>query len=68
MGLNGTLIPAYGRDYKNKKDVEKDFRAGKDFKLMSPFGSCYCSIRDAEKGEHVQIRYNNLRSVIVVTV
>lgn len=26
-----TMIPAYGRDYKSAAEVEKDFRANKDF-------------------------------------
>lgn len=29
-----SLFPAYGRDYKNKKDLLADWNAGKDFKTV----------------------------------
>ena len=38
-----TLLPAYGRKYKNKEAALKDWNAGKDFKVA---GGSYCSIRD----------------------
>ncbi len=68
-----TLIPAYGRDYKNKKTAVADFNGGKDFKI--------CDITSRWDGKpankkalqaagvrRVQIRYNNKRSVCVVEV
>jgi hypothetical protein len=30
-----TLIPAYGRDYKSKAEVQADLSAGKDFTVAS---------------------------------
>lgn len=38
------LTPAYGRDYKSRKDVETDWFGGKDF-ILAITGQ-YCSIRD----------------------
>lgn len=53
------LSPAYGKDYKTAKEVEADFRNGKDFVLcnMGP-GGRYCSIRDFEPGTSIELRYN----------
>lgn len=58
-----TLTPAYGRDYKSKAAVEKDFIDGKDFRICdmsSPDDGRYCSIRDFKKGDKVTIRYSKL--------
>jgi hypothetical protein len=60
------LIPAYGRDYKRVKDVEQDFRAGKDF-ILRPEG-CYISIRDFAPGVTVEIRYARGTKVTLVKV
>jgi len=48
------LVPAYGRDYKTKEEVEKDWKAGKDFQCVN---GQYCSIRDFP-GQKVSIRFN----------
>lgn len=61
-----TLTPAYGRDYKNAKDVEADFRAGKDF-LLQP-SNRPCSIRDFAPGATANLRYKKLQSVKPVKV
>ena len=68
--LNGaTLVPAYGRDYKSRKEVEAAFEAGKDFQLASLFhGSGYVSKSDFEAGDKVALRYKALRSVSSYTV
>ena len=34
------LIPAYGRDYLNRKAVVKDFMAGRDFVIAGPVTEC----------------------------
>jgi hypothetical protein len=63
-----TLIPAFGRDYQTRKQVEADWVAGKDFKIASYFnmqkGYCgsYTSIRDWENAT-VRVRFNRLRNV-----
>jgi hypothetical protein len=68
--LNGaTLTPAYGRDYKSRKEVEAAFEAGKDFKLASIFhGEGYVSKSDFAPGDSVSLRYKSLRSVCVYKV
>lgn len=65
-----TLTPAYGRDYKSLAEAKKDFFAGKDFVIHSPFApSTYISIRDLRKDAPTQIkmRYSNLRKVGLFT-
>jgi hypothetical protein len=71
MKISGsaTVIPAYGRDYKDSDAARDAFLAGKDFKLSdSRHVSQYCSIRDFQPGTKVWVRYNRYTSVIVVTV
>ncbi len=58
-----TVIPAYGRDYKNAKSAKQDWKDGKDFiiaDLSNPYDGKPCSIRDGLK---VTIRYNKLQKV-----
>lgn len=62
------LIPAYGRDYKNKKEVETAFREGKDFEGDYSIGFKPCSIRDFKTGVKVCLRYKKQTAVAVVTV
>ena len=64
----GTLTPAYNRDYKSAKSAIADFIAGKNFIFNSPTQHAYCSIRDCDAGDTVTIRYNNNRSVTTYTV
>ena len=40
------LVPAYGRKYKNKQEVLKDWYTGKDFKIVN---GPYCSVRDLDR-------------------
>ena len=56
------LVPAYGRDYKNKASVLADWNAGKYFKTVS---GQYCSIRDFP-GQPVTIRYAQMRKCTVI--
>ena len=60
-----TLIPAYGRDYKNVAQVLGDWKTGKDFQCAVT-GS-YCSIRDFVEGPLPWIRYNNQRKLVRAT-
>lgn len=57
---SNTLTPAYGRDYKNKKEVIEAYKQGKDF-IYAPTGQ-YCSIRDFE-GQVVMLRYDKLKKI-----
>lgn len=63
-----TLVPAYGRDYKSKKEIVADFVANKDFSLESYNGSTYINKQDIEKtGEkEVMVRYSKLMKVTIL--
>lgn len=65
-----TLTPAYGRDYKSKKEVLTDFENGKDFLFNSFDSQGYCNKQDLiDKGiESVQIRFKKNTQVIIVKV
>lgn len=61
-----TAVPAYGRDYKSKAAVMADWDDGLDFRL-EPSGQ-YISKADAVASgiRTINIRYGNLRKVMVV--
>lgn len=59
------LIGAYGRDYTNRADLEKDFRAGKDFECAN---GRKCSIRDFSKGTVISFRYAGARKAVSFAV
>lgn len=63
-----TLIPAYGRDYKSKKELLADFAANKDFLLQTYNGQTYVNKGDIEKtGEkEVMVRYAKCTKVTVL--
>lgn len=61
-----SLTPAYGRDYKNKKEVLEAFNSEKDF-ILQPEGA-YINKQQIATGVTVNIRYNKLRSVLPVKV
>ena len=65
------LTPAYGRDYKSAKEVEDDFRQGKDFIFHDPssrWDGKYCSIRDFKTGDIVELRYKKLTKGTMVKI
>ena len=47
------VMPAYGRDYKNKTLAKEDWHGGKDFLYQGR----YLSIRDVPKTTQVWVRY-----------
>lgn len=59
------LTPAYYRDYKSKKEVEKDLHADKDFIANSFDGSTYINKSQIVKEGYktVTVRYGSLRKV-----
>lgn len=67
-----TLQPAYGRDYKSKKEVQADWDAGQDFQIncfMHPDDGRYINKADAEKtGGAFNVRYKKLTQVHVIIV
>jgi len=68
-----TLIPAYGRDYRSKKEVIAAWESGKDFIIADVFDiwdGKPCNLESArDAGMHrVNIRYKQLTQICVVTV
>jgi hypothetical protein len=66
-----TLVPAYGRDYKNGKEVQADWDSGKDFQICdmgSRDNGRYMNIEDAPKGSTLNIRFKRLANVKVIKV
>lgn len=64
-----TVVPAYGRDYKSKKDVQAAWDAGKDFLIADMFsGSGYINKSDAPKGTTIMVRYCNKTKVTPIKV
>ena len=65
-----TVIPAYGRDYKSKKDVLTDWKAGKDFIIHSygnRYDGKYINKEDADRaGETVSIRYAGRTKQLII--
>lgn len=64
-----TLTPAYGRDYKNKAEVLKDFNDGKDF-LLDCFGQprTYINKAQIKPGITVNVRYAKKMKVTPIKV
>jgi hypothetical protein len=69
-GSMETLTPAYGRDYRSRTAVTKDFVDGKNFVLhrVGETRTTYCSVRDFRPGVGVWIQYNRLTNKTRVTV
>jgi hypothetical protein len=63
-----TLTPAYGKDYKTKKEALEAFENNVDFVLNTYHGQSYCNKEDlVSKGFfNFQIRYNRNTKVFVV--
>ncbi len=60
-----TVTPAYGRDYRSKKEALADWEAGQDFINTGP-GGTYVSKRDIGPGVIVSIRYKRLTEIAQV--
>jgi len=56
-----SAVPAYGRDYKSKKELLIDWEAGKDFAMMSFRGATYFSIMDIKSLKENGVRQINFR-------
>lgn len=70
MSCCATLTPAYGRDYKTKKEAIEAFEQGKDFVFNSYDRQCYCSKQDLINDgiKSVQIRFKNNTQVALVKI
>jgi len=65
-----TVIPAYGRDYKNQKEVLLDWNGGKDFIIKDiSSGHDGWMINKQDAGhlgvKYVQIRYDGCRKIMI---
>ena len=71
-----TLTPAYGRDYRSKKDVLKDFNDNKDFIINDLFGPLKQwdskPVNKPQLMKHgirqVNIRYKKLTCILPINV
>lgn len=67
-----TVVPAYGRDYKSKKEVMQAWSEGKDFLvdcMMRPeLDGKYLNKDDAPKGATLNVRYLRQTRVCVIKV
>ena len=64
-----TVVPAYGRDYRTKREVAEAWANGKDFRIsdfFSPDDGRYVSIRDCPPNTQIHVRYDKLRKVTVI--
>lgn len=64
-----TVVPAYGRDYRTKREVTEAWATGKDFRISdmsSPDDGRYVSIRDCPSNTRIRVRYDKLRKVTVI--
>jgi len=61
------ISPAYGRDYKSMKDVQKDFDADKDF--QTAMGQYINKSQLKDMGEkNVQVRFGKLRKLGILKI
>ena len=66
-----TVVPAYGRDYKSKKEVLADWNANKDFQICCLFyfgGRRYINKDGVSKGVTINVRYDQQRKVLPIPV
>lgn len=68
-----TVVPAYGRDYKSRKDAEEAWQEGKDFILVAAYPMKFapdrevpCSKRDFAGDCEVRIRYKNRKQITII--
>jgi hypothetical protein len=62
-----TVVGAYGRDYKSAKEAKKDWRGGRDFRIVTvgAFDGAYINRQDAKAANlTVMIRYKNLTMIV----
>ena len=64
------VLPAYGRDYKNKKEILKDYLENKDFQVSDITNHPYLNKNDCQKMgiACLIIRYGNLRKTASINV
>ena len=69
--MQGTLTPAFGRDYKNIRDLKHDWANNRDFVLNATDGAGYVNNLQCTElfgeGCTLQARYANNTKVVMVT-
>ena len=61
------LIPAYGRDYKNKAEVQAAWDEGRDFEVVSYGPNMGAKINKGDaQGQAVNIHYAKRRKAVVI--
>lgn len=68
-----SLVPAYGRDYKSKKEIEGSLVGGLDFLIAdvgSPDNGRYINLPQIKEAgfTHLNVRYSKLRKIAVIEV
>jgi hypothetical protein len=69
-----TLIPAYGRDYNSKQEVETAFNDNKDFLIADVFNRYYNKpvnkndLVNSSMASRVKIRYNKKTKVHIIAL
>lgn len=69
MAHVGSVTPAYGRDYTDEEAAVRDWKDGKDFvyhNITSPYSGMYCSCRDFNTDDTLQLRFNKKEEVVMV--
>lgn len=70
--MNLSLIPAYGKTYKNRSEVLNAFEQGKDFfcEGCPPLNikPGYTSIRDFNPGDTIEFRYGKNNSKLFMHI
>ena len=63
-----TLVGAYGRDYKNKKDIISDIKANKDFQIMPT--AKYINLQDMRTHNitSFNVRYKRLMNLAQINI
>ena len=64
-----TVSNAYGRDFKNKKEILEHYNSNKDFQNLS-LTSGIVNKQDAKRFKvgYLNVRYNNLMKIAVIDV
>ena len=64
------VLPAYGRDYKNKKEILADYLANKDFQVSDITNHPYLNKSDCQKMgiACLIIRYSGLKKTASINV
>jgi hypothetical protein len=60
-----SVVPAYGADYRTKKEVLEAFEAGADFRIQDFELSGYVNKNDKPDDVVLQVRYANERIVTI---